>query len=426
MSRRLLASSALSLAVAVAVLAGPGTALAATGGAFDPSFSKDGWQLARYQHTVDFADAVARQSDGKILAGGGVEVPDGGDFGLVRLTIDGRIDSTFGDHGWAIANFGGQDLLAALAVQPTGEIVAAGYTFQGGHYDFAVARFTSTGQLDPTFGGGDGMVTTDFGHGDDFGDGVTLDGTNIVVSGAAQSATGDNDFALAMYDASGAPVASFGTGGKVTTDVSGSHANDSAPAVTVQNGNIVAAGYANVGGGGYDFAAAEYDSTGSLVPTFGGGDGIVTTDFGHGNDIGSSVALDGNDIVVGGTASNGTNDDFAAAVYTPLGTLDPTIGGGMLTSDVGGKDDEGYGVGVDSQSRIVLAGKSLFGHKSHIGLARFTSNGSPDATFGNGGKEAVTLGRRATAAFGVTIQPDDKIVTAGYARASFAIARFLP
>src|SRR5690349_6159556 len=111
MSRRLLASSAIAVGVAVAVLAGPGTALAATGGAFDTTFSTDGWKLARYQHTVDFADAVARQSDGKILAGGGLSVPDGGDFGLVRLTTDGRVDTTFGDHGWAVANFGGQDLL---------------------------------------------------------------------------------------------------------------------------------------------------------------------------------------------------------------------------------------------------------------------------------------------------------------------------
>src|SRR5205807_1340610 len=87
--------------------------------------------------------------------------------------------------------------------------------------DFAVARYNPDGSLDASFGTG-GLVTTDFASGSDFASAVTLqpDG-KIVVAGTAYTGTG-SDFAVARYDADGSPDSTFGSGGKVTTDLGSS------------------------------------------------------------------------------------------------------------------------------------------------------------------------------------------------------------
>ena len=90
-------------------------------------------------------------------------------FGIVRLNSNGEIDSSFGLRGLVVTAFPGTGPGAAtyaLAVQPNGEILAAGQagnspSFEGGTSSFALARYTSAGQLDSTFGSG-GRVTTNF------------------------------------------------------------------------------------------------------------------------------------------------------------------------------------------------------------------------------------------------------------------------
>src|SRR5206468_80556 len=117
--------------------------------------------------------------------------------------------------------------------------------------DFALARYNANGSLDTTFGTG-GKVTTDFAGDDDQAFAVVLqtDG-KIVAAGVAKTYRG-GDFALARYNANGSLDATFGTGGKVTTDFAGN--DDAAHGVVVQaDGRIVAAGVAKTYRGG-DFA----------------------------------------------------------------------------------------------------------------------------------------------------------------------------
>src|SRR5438128_1282400 len=79
-------------------------------------------------------------------------------------------------------------------------------------------------------------------------------------------------------------AATFGTGGKVTTDFAGS--DDKAFAVVRQpDGKLVAAGR-TVTGGNIDFALVRYKPDGTLDTTFGtAGTGKVTTDFAGGADV---------------------------------------------------------------------------------------------------------------------------------------------
>jgi uncharacterized delta-60 repeat protein len=179
--------------------------------------------------------------------------------------------------------------------------VVAGYTQDNsGDVDFALARFKWNGELDTTFGDG-GKVTTDFGTDGDYARSVTIDSHGrVVVAGYSQSSGGRADFALARYRSSGELDPSFGDGGKVTA---GFGAGAWAEAVTIDSyGRIIAAGSAP--GGRADFALARYEPDGSLDPSF-GHRGRVITDFPHNGDGAASVAIDsrGGIVAVGGAGS---------------------------------------------------------------------------------------------------------------------------
>jgi uncharacterized delta-60 repeat protein len=146
---------------------------------------------------------------------------------------------------------------------------------------FALARYRPDGQLDPTFGSG-GKVVTDFGtpaHKSGRGAeprgaaALAIQGDDkIVVAGGTGS-----DFALARYRPDGQLDPTFGSGGKVVTDVGarpGSYERSGANAIAIQpDGKILAAGT-----GPHDFALVRYTRDGRLDRSFGGG-GEVFTDF---------------------------------------------------------------------------------------------------------------------------------------------------
>jgi hypothetical protein len=73
--------------------------------------------------------------------------------------VGSYIDGSFGTSaGFVRTDMGGAaDVVRSVAIQPNGKIVAMG----DNGTDFAVARYDSAGNLDPTFGGGDGKVTVD-------------------------------------------------------------------------------------------------------------------------------------------------------------------------------------------------------------------------------------------------------------------------
>src|SRR6266536_6168109 len=168
-----------ALAGAFIAAALPGAAVAGPG-ALDPSFGTGG-QVTTDFGGFDSAQAVAVQSDGKILAAGS---SGGGDFALARYNADGTLDSTFGSGGKLTTDFGGFDVALGVALQADGKIVAVGGGGSGS--DFALARYNADGSLDASFGSG-GMVTTDFG-GFEAATAVAIQGDGkIVVTGSTFS-----------------------------------------------------------------------------------------------------------------------------------------------------------------------------------------------------------------------------------------------
>ncbi|MEQ9120942.1 MAG: calcium-binding protein, partial [Alphaproteobacteria bacterium] len=158
------------------------------------------------------ADVVLRP-DGRIVIAGG----SGGDFALARYGADGALDVTFGGgDGVVTTDIGGAERVAGLALRTDGRLVAVG-TSAG---DFAVARYNSDGSLDMTFGGGDGVVTTDLGDLEAARDvALQTDGKIVVVGQSFASHDTTLDFTAIRYNVDGSLDTSFSGDGVATADI---------------------------------------------------------------------------------------------------------------------------------------------------------------------------------------------------------------
>ena len=169
-------------------------------GTLDSSFATGGVVVLE---TNSQANDVSIQPDGKIVAAGGI----GGSsstsgFYLARVNADGLLDQSFGSSGTVITLFGEftDPVANGVALQSDGKIVAAGFSRNNGYRDFAVVRYDVDGSLDTTFGT-DGRILTATGTGEDDGRAIAIqpDG-RIVVAGYTVDANGTNlDFAVVRY-----------------------------------------------------------------------------------------------------------------------------------------------------------------------------------------------------------------------------------
>jgi uncharacterized delta-60 repeat protein len=250
----------------------------------------------------------------------------------------------------------------------------------------------------------------------------------IVVVGPLQGTLG-----VARYNPDGSLDATFGNGGKVVTDASSSFDGVFDVRVASDGKIVVGGGTGNYPFGASDFLLLRYNADGSLDPSFGSG-GIVTTDFG-GSDTAFAIGLTADGKIVAGGATNSSDPgDFAVARYNPDGSLDTSFGsGGRATTDVAsGSNDNGNGVVVLPDGRVVVAGiTSSAPNASAFAVVRYTAAGAVDPTFGSGGRATASFGNPINNAFDIAAQPDGKLVVAGgtadFSRgvSDFALARFL-
>ena len=272
-------------------------------------------------------------------------------FALARYNTNGALDSTFGAGGIVTTDISDYNSARALAIQSDGKIVVAGYTSIGGYNDFTVVRYNTDGSLDSTFGiANSGIALADFGGGNDYAYalGIQSDG-KIVAAGRSFG----NDFAVVRFNADGTLDTTFGAGGGVITAV-GSYA-DKAYALGIQSdGKIVTAGHNEVGGALDEFALVRYTSNGALDSTF-GTNGIVTTEIVNASASAMRIQSDGK-IVAAGRTSVGGGYDFALVRYNANGSLDTSFGtNGIVTTPIGGYTEYVSALGIQSDGKIVAS-----------------------------------------------------------------------
>jgi uncharacterized delta-60 repeat protein len=416
--RRLLVASFL-----LAILLIP--AAQATPGVLDPSFGTGGKVTTAIGPADSEALALARQPDGKLVAAGFGWNGSNDDFALARYNADGSLDTSFGSGGKVLTAIGsGSDGAGALVRQPDGKLVAAGWSSNGLNNDFALARYNANGSLDVSFGSG-GKLTTAIGPGTDTATSLVLqpDG-KLVVAGDSFNGS-DRDFALARYNTNGSLDTSFGSGGKVTAWVGSG--NDFAYALALQpDGKLIAAG-SNLQGAQSVVALIRVNPNGALDVSFGTGGKVATAIGSYSVATGLALQPDGK-LVAAGVGDTGTQQGFALARYNANGSLDTSFGSnGRVTTAIGSQAWM-QAVALQPDGKLVAAGSARPGSGDVFALARYDTNGSLDAGFGSAGKITTTIGSD-DQVNAIALQPDGKLVAAGGSwdgsTERFALVRYL-
>ena len=294
-----------------------------TPGNLDPSFGGGGVVKTRFTDFRDSAEAVAIQSDGKIVAGGySSRVDSGGlDFALARYNIDGSLDVLFGNGGKVITvvspSASQADQITSIEIQPDGKIVAGGRGLLGA----TVVRYNANGTLDQFFGN----------------NGIATAFPSVYINSMAMQS----------------------------------------------DGKFVLAGFMIVGNNDIAFAVVRFNANGTVDTAF-GNNGLATTNFSAFEDNAKSVkiALDGK-IVAAGISykfDNSTDRTIAVARYNSDGSPDVTFGSGgnvRIDANPNYRFNEARSLAIQADNKILVGGPM-----SGAGILRLNTNGSRDTSFG--------------------------------------------
>ncbi|MBF0491945.1 MAG: hypothetical protein HQM15_04115 [Deltaproteobacteria bacterium] len=359
-------------------------------GSLDTTFSGGTIRLDAFNSTpltgINTVKGIAFQGSNIILgvATGNISASLTGNCGIVRLLSNGSVDTGFGSGGLATAA-GSSNFCNAMAVQGDGKIVLGGFTVVGGSaFDSILIRFTRDGLPDSSFGSGStGVVVNDFG-GNDMISAVAVQpditGEKIVVAGAAKNATStDLDFLLARFnETNGSLDTSFGSAGVVKTDFSSAiHPNstDHAFALALKSDESILAGGASTSGAVSSvFALAFYDKNGAPLHT------PTTSISGLNDGISSLLIQSDNKIVAGGYSGPLAAPQAVLARYNSDGTLDPLFGTtGSVTNLFGGSHDVLKALAIQGDGKILAAGAMTAGSNEDFALVRLMGSATgPD------------------------------------------------
>jgi uncharacterized delta-60 repeat protein len=294
----------------------------------------------------------------------------------------GGLDPGFGQGGKVVVKPPAEagEWPGGQAVQPDGKIVVVGTAFPGRNgYAFLLLRFLPDGRLDPSFGTG-GRVWSDL---------VTL-----------------------ATPLQGAVVGGVALG------------SSSATAVALQPDGKIVVGGSTQSGATTAFAVMRFLPSGLPDTTFGSA-GLALTDFDAAtNDAATSLALlpDGR-ILAAGAAG----DAVGLARYRPDGQPDPTFGPGKDGTVTTGQGLlNALSLGIEPDGRLLVAGQAgTSGGPFDFGLARYSRDGVLDPSFGDQGVVKTDLGSTGEWAAGVAAGPGGTVLVAGASGSSFAVLRYL-
>ncbi len=407
-------------------------------GSFDTTFgSTNGYisALAIGTNDDDRANAIALQPDGKIVIAGTCARNLGNTFCMARLMPDGSLDTSFIGPNTTSGN--GKFLMTvagaitadavAVAVQPDGKILVAGTCLQR----FCIARLNENGTFDTSFVGPSGTSAGHFSFSISVDEedqlyamALQADGKIVLAGGCDESSTSTRTlFCAARLNSDGSldsgfdgPVgASPGNGRFLIARISliVSNSTESARAVAIRpNGRILLGGSCS-----QNFCLAQLTASGAFDTTFdgtSGGNGRFTLPIFNGNPPNAIRRIvlqpDGNAVLAGVC----TIESLCAVRITSVGALEPTFGGGQGVST----QISASFFTLDAMA-VQPDGKLIFAHADR--LVRTSSDGALDVSFdgptpadGNG---VVTFDFAAdftSVARAVAVQPDGKIVVAGY------------
>lgn len=380
------------------VLADPGDLDTTFGADNDEDGDVDGYVLGE---SGTGANDLILNSSGNIFVAGISGCSSTNNGAIFKFSSAGVLDEAFGDSGVANYDFDSSitsdaSYVTAIGLDASENLLVAGsYIKSFLSYDFFVSQFLSA----------DGTESTSFAHtaamydgskSDQALGGVVDSNGQMISVGYTINASGYDDILIAKFGATdGVPDSvGFDTDGVYTTslDTTTGTGFEYLSGVALKyddtgDYDIIASGAVGVvADGSVDLALVYLNSDGSVNEDFDGGDGYLTKNFSGGNDYGGEVAVDasGNIFVSGYTTNaDGDQDAFVGKYLTSTGGWDSNFGtDGFAYFDPDSGNAQANAMVLDSQGGIVIAGKMQGSVNEVFYVARFTSEGDLDTTFG--------------------------------------------
>jgi len=390
----------------------------------DAAFGNAGYNFADFTAQMDIVYSVALQADGKVLLAGITNDPNQSDMGVVRLNTDGTFDNSFDTDGKVITDFSNAgDAAYAIAVQTDGKIVVGGTAnngLLGGSFDFAVARYLSDGSLDNTFGG-NGKVVFDFQNLNDEIRELLIqpDGKIIAVGSSISSNQAYAQMSIWRINPDGTTDFNFNNVGTVTRLPGSQERILGQTALLQPDGGILCIGRWQTNTVDvYNLFLVRLNPDGTPDVSFDGdGDAIFNLGYIDEEVYGSALQSDGKIVLAGRFNDGQIGDDAFVARMNANGSIDNSFGtNGFSITHLGGDFDldNFRSVALTGSGKILAAGYTKpqsFNEK--VMLAQFNTDGTVDNAFGSGGVSFHDYSGLISAAYDMAIQPDGKIVIGG-------------
>ncbi|MFN8154722.1 MAG: T9SS type A sorting domain-containing protein [Bacteroidia bacterium] len=388
----------------------------------DSTFNSDGLKTFTYFNNIDRLYGCALQADDKLVTAGLSKNTASSSFVLAvsRFLTNGDPDTSFGTANGTIyiplgqlGSIGGQTPKVQIA--PDGKIVAAASSMGNGtSNDMFVCRLDSTGTLDPTFhsSGTLSFDMTGLANLPDMVNALDIDSNGTIwLAGVTRNGSSplNNDFAVAKVKSDGTLDISFDTDGKKLFNITG--IAEFARSIKIdQNGKLVIAGVS-----GTNLLVFRIDSTGVLDPSF-NTTGYNSFTFGSGSDL-ADMDIDSNNAIVVVGQVGSSSSSFAVARLTSAGILDNTFGtGGKFTATITGYSCTATSIHIQNDNRIIAGGYAdITGQGSNFIAARVTDAGALDLTFNGTGyvQTPIITGAVDELGNGMAVMNDGRILMTG-------------
>ena len=352
-------------------------------GRVDPTFAR----FPAVEGPVGALTGLALQPDGKIVAigfAGGSST----DFLVARYLPDGRLDPSFGGSGFVQTDFDFNqiDRASVLAIQSDGKILVAGtsrdpFANISSPTQFAIARYNPDGSLDQSFGSGGKATANVAGFTQVFGVRAAPDGA-ITVAGAHEAGFSHPEVALARFSSLGAADPSFGAGGVQVAPFPYISIDRFSGMGFLADGRVVAAGDASVAvGDNYRVVVERLIANGSPDGGFGPGGASV---FGKLGRLSAADVEPNGAVFAAGMGFSGDPRTLLVSKFSPRGGFDRSFGRhGTSAMRFRPAKADAVAIASDRFGRILVAGTFKPHRTKEFLLARFEPRGEPDRGFGS-------------------------------------------
>ncbi|HEX8356896.1 MAG TPA: hypothetical protein VF610_05785, partial [Segetibacter sp.] len=354
-------------------------------GAIDSSFGEQG-VVTGNQHLINLS--MALQNDEKILISGFTSKLQPG-FRLSRYLANGRLDSSFGVNGMAIENFTGYetDSTTKVVVKPSGKILVLGEIKNSNLRSYlGLVQFNENGTVDRSFGTDGRMVINHTGTSSGKIALKLFRGKTFIAYCSYSDSTRNTVIAFRIND-NGSIDSTFNS-----REVTRAHLFGRAPAKGLDfdfqpDGKMIVLVDSHEALSIYFGFAFRLNVNGTPDKTFGIDGNLVVYD----TQIGKTyinykscntvkVQPDGKILISGGVYiyydMSGADHDFFLSRYEPSGKFDRTFGrqGVIVTEFPGKRNDVSSASLIQPDGKIILAGYTDLGNMSAIALARYEQN----------------------------------------------------